>query len=46
VGLNPYYEISGNYYRVVIPGVSATDLDAITRRINAAGFMDILIKTE
>jgi hypothetical protein len=46
VGLNPAYEISGNSYRVVIPGVSATELEAITRQINVAGFMDILIKTE
>ncbi|MDR2757863.1 MAG: SPOR domain-containing protein [Spirochaetaceae bacterium] len=46
VGLNPAYEISNNYYRVVIAGVPATDLDTITRRINAAGFTDILIRTE
>jgi cell division protein FtsN len=46
VGLNPAYEISGSYYRVVIPGVSAMDLETITRRINAAGFTDILIRTE
>jgi cell division protein FtsN len=45
-GLNPAYEISGGYYRVVIAGVSPRDLDAITRRINAAGFTDILIRSE
>jgi hypothetical protein len=45
-GLNPAYEISGNYYKVVIAGVSAAELDTITRRINAAGFTDILIRTE
>jgi cell division protein FtsN len=46
VGLNPVYEIFNNYYRVVIAGVPATDLEAVTRRINAAGFTDILIRTE
>jgi hypothetical protein len=46
VGLNPAYEISNNYYRVVIAGVPVTELDIITRRINAAGFTDILIRTE
>jgi succinylarginine dihydrolase len=45
-GLDPAYEISGNTYRVVIAGVSVTDLDAITRRINAVGFTDILIRPE
>ncbi|MDR2631237.1 MAG: SPOR domain-containing protein, partial [Spirochaetaceae bacterium] len=46
VGLSPAYEIVNNYYRVVIAGVPATELDAITRLINAAGFTDILIRTE
>jgi cell division protein FtsN len=46
VGLTPAYEISGNYYRVVITGVSAVDLDTITRCINSAGFADIIIRTE
>jgi hypothetical protein len=45
-GLNPVYEISNGYYRVVIAGVSPMELDTITRRINAAGFMDVLIRTE
>jgi hypothetical protein len=46
VGLNPVYEVFGNSYRVVIAGVPATDLDTITRLINAVGFMDIVIRTE
>jgi hypothetical protein len=45
-GLNPVYEISGGYYRVVIPGVPPVELDAVTQRINAAGFINILIRTE
>ncbi|GHT69915.1 hypothetical protein FACS1894110_20350 [Spirochaetia bacterium] len=45
-GLNPVYERSGEYFRVVLSGIRSDDVDSVIRRIGAAGFRDPLIREE
>ena len=50
-GLNPAYERftasdNSEYYRVVVAGIRGTDVQLTTDRINAAGFMEAIIREE
>jgi len=50
-GLNPAYERftasdNSEYYRVVVAGVRGTEVQITTDRINAAGFMEAIIREE
>jgi len=45
-GLNPAYERSGEFFRVVVTGIPGTDVQLITERIGSAGFREVLIREE
>jgi rare lipoprotein A len=45
-GLNPAYERNGEYYRVVLAGVVAGDVESIASRLGSAGFREALIRLE
>jgi rare lipoprotein A len=46
VGLNPAYERNGDFYRVVLAGIRADDINSITEKIGLAGFGEALIREE
>ena len=46
VGLNPAYEQSGDYFRVVLAGIYGTDVYPVTEKIASAGFTEALIREE
>jgi hypothetical protein len=46
VGFDPAYELYGGYCRVVLTGIRAVDVEAIIRRVGAAGFMQVFIREE
>jgi rare lipoprotein A len=46
VGLNPAYERSGDFYRVVIAKVPSSDVAAVAEKLGAAGFREALIRAE
>jgi len=46
VGLNPAYERSGEFFRVVLAGIPGSEVQLITPRIGAAGFREVLIREE
>ncbi|MDR2792898.1 MAG: SPOR domain-containing protein [Treponema sp.] len=46
VGLNPSYERSGDWYRVVISGIKADDVQMVAEKIGQAGFPEALIREE
>jgi rare lipoprotein A len=46
LNLNPAYERVGDYYRVVIPNVNASDVAAVAEKLGAAGFSEALIRQE
>jgi cell division septation protein DedD len=45
-GFTPYYEQSGNVYRVVIVGVRSADIALVVQRLEVAGFPDVWIREE
>ncbi|MDR3336584.1 MAG: septal ring lytic transglycosylase RlpA family protein [Treponema sp.] len=45
-GLSPSYERNGEYYRVVLAGVPANEVEAIAGKLGSAGFREALIRTE
>ena len=45
-GFSPSYERYGNFYRVVILGISEPEIPDISRRLGAAGFQDIWVRPE
>jgi rare lipoprotein A len=45
-GLNPAYERSGEFYRVVLAGVRADDVPAVAEKLGAAGFREAIIREE
>jgi rare lipoprotein A len=45
-GLDPVYERSGEYYRVLIAGIRADDVQAIAAKLGGAGFREALIREE
>ncbi|MFP3089084.1 SPOR domain-containing protein [Treponema sp. TIM-1] len=46
VGFDPAYELYGGYCRVVLTGIRAADVEAIIRRVGAAGFIQVFIREE
>jgi rare lipoprotein A len=44
VGLNPSYERSGDFFRVVLAGVQGTEVQSIANRLESAGFREALIR--
>jgi rare lipoprotein A len=45
-GLNPAYERKGEFYRVVLAGIKAEDVQLIAGKLGAAGFREALIREE
>jgi hypothetical protein len=45
-GLNPNYERSGEYLRVVLPGVRAADVNNYAEKIGLAGFGEVWCREE
>jgi rare lipoprotein A len=45
-GLNPAYERNGDYFRVVLAGIRAEDMGAVTEKVEAAGFREALVREE
>jgi rare lipoprotein A len=45
-GLNPAYERSGEFYRVVLAGIRAEEVPAIAEKLGAAGFREAIIREE
>ncbi|MDR2797492.1 MAG: septal ring lytic transglycosylase RlpA family protein [Treponema sp.] len=45
-GLNPAYERIGDYYRVVLAGINADDVQLIAEKLGTAGFREALIREE
>jgi hypothetical protein len=46
MGLKPAYEQYGQYWRVVIPGVSVPELNAVAQRLGSLGIQEIWIRQE
>jgi rare lipoprotein A len=46
VGLDPSYERSGDYFRVVLSGIRGTDVTSVTDKLGAAGFREAVIREE
>ncbi|MDR1031472.1 MAG: septal ring lytic transglycosylase RlpA family protein [Treponema sp.] len=45
-GLNPAYERNGDYYRVVLAGIYADDVQLVAEKLGTAGFREVLIREE
>ncbi|MDR1986462.1 MAG: septal ring lytic transglycosylase RlpA family protein [Treponema sp.] len=45
-GLNPAYERNGDYYRVVLAGINADDVQLVAEKLGSAGFREALIREE
>ena len=45
-GLNPAYEQSGEFYRVVLAGLKAADIQSVAQKLGNAGFREALIREE
>ena len=45
-GLDPRYEQSGEFYRVVLAGLRAADIQAIAQTLGNAGFREAIIREE
>jgi len=46
LGLNPAYERSGDFYRVVLAGIKAGDIPSIAQLLGNAGFRSVLVRQE
>jgi rare lipoprotein A len=45
-GLNPAYEKNGNFFRVVIAGLKAGEIESVAEKLGRAGFQEALIREE
>lgn len=45
-GLQPAYERHGEYYRVVLAGIRASDIQSLAETLGKAGFREVLIREE
>jgi rare lipoprotein A len=45
-GLNPAYERSGEYFRVVLSGIRGEEVPSVAEKIGAAGFREALVRVE
>jgi rare lipoprotein A len=46
LGIEPAYERYNDYYRVVIPGMRAEDIQMLAERLGSLGFREILLREE
>jgi rare lipoprotein A len=46
IGLEPSYERHDDYYRVVLTGIRAEDIQTLAGRLGSIGFREILIREE
>jgi rare lipoprotein A len=46
IGLEPAYERHDDYYRVVLGGVRAEDIQGLAGRLGSIGFREILVREE
>jgi rare lipoprotein A len=46
VGLNPAYEKHGEYFRVVLAGIMAEEVQPIAEKLGIAGFREAIIREE
>jgi rare lipoprotein A len=46
VGLNPAYEPNGDFYRVVLAGLRASEIQSIAQTLGNAGFREAIIREE
>ncbi|MDR2740130.1 MAG: septal ring lytic transglycosylase RlpA family protein [Treponema sp.] len=46
LGIEPSYERHENFYRVVIAGIRAEDIQTLAGRLGSAGFSEILVREE
>jgi rare lipoprotein A len=46
VGLNPAYERHEGFYRVVLPGLRAGEINTVAQRLGNAGFREAIIRQE
>jgi rare lipoprotein A len=45
-GLNPVYERNGDYFRVVLSGISSEEVNDVYQKLGTAGFQDSLLREE
>jgi cell division protein FtsN len=45
-GFTPVYEKYNDYYRILLPGIRASEIENIARRLGAANFSEALIREE
>jgi hypothetical protein len=45
-GLNPLYERSGDYFRVVLSGIPSDEVNNVLQTLGTAGFGDPLLREE
>ncbi|MDR2094233.1 MAG: septal ring lytic transglycosylase RlpA family protein [Treponema sp.] len=45
-GLNPAYEKNGNFFRVVLAGLKAGEIESVAEKLGRAGFTEALIREE
>jgi rare lipoprotein A len=46
LGLEPSYERHDDYYRVVLSGIRAEDIQGLAGRLGSIGFREILVREE
>jgi rare lipoprotein A len=46
IGLEPSYERHDDYYRVVLSGIRAEDIQNLAGRLGSIGFREILVREE
>jgi rare lipoprotein A len=46
LNLNPAYERGGEYYRVVLSGIAAEDIESVAALLGRAGFAEALVREE
>jgi rare lipoprotein A len=46
VGIEPSYEKYNDYYRVVLSGMRAEDIQTLAEMLGSVGFREILLKEE
>jgi rare lipoprotein A len=45
-GLDPAYERSGEFYRVLLAGIRADEVQSVAAKLGTAGFREALIREE
>jgi hypothetical protein len=45
-GFSPAYETHGNYYRVLVSGINASDMENVIRQLDYSGFSNLWIRED